>query len=144
MNISCVGTFSLSHFIINFSFHILLCISAVVSPLAFHMSCCISISILVFACHYEWSLSHTNHYISDFTSHYSSCRPSLWISVFILHHTLGGLLPLKNRFFTTYYGFSLLHFIMHLIFHNSLCIFPIALHDSLFSFASYFILPLWS
>lgn len=86
----------------------------------------------------------SNNFISDFTSHYSVSRPSLWISVFILHHTLGGLLPVKHWFFTTCHGFFFLHFIIHLIFHISFCIFLTASHDSLLNFVSNFIFPLWS
>lgn len=143
MNTSCVGTWVFfSHFIIYFCFHITLCISAIVSPLAFHMPCCINISIPVFFLSL-WMIVTTNHFISDFTSHYSFSRPSLWIWVFMLHHTLGGFLPVKHWFFTTCYGFFFLYFIMHLIFHNSFCIFPTASHDSLHNFASYSILPLW-
>lgn len=91
-----VSMFSFSHFIICFCFHIPLCISAVVSPLALHMSCCISISILVFACHYEWSLSQIiifliSHLITRFLDHHCGFQ-------FILCHMLGGFTSLLTDF----------------------------------------------
>lgn len=140
----CWYLFSLSHFVMYFCFHIALCISAVAAAsLSFHMPCCISISVLVCVCHYEWSLSQIILFlISHLITHFPDAHYGFQCSCYIIHG--GDVFAVNHWLFTTCYRFFFLHLIMHLISHNSFCVFPIVSHDSLLNLASYFIFPLLS
>lgn len=101
------------------------------------MPCCISISVLVCVCHYEWLLSQIILFlISHLITHFPDAHYGFQCSCYIIHG--GDVFAVNHWLFTTCYRFFFLHLIMHLISHNSFCVFPVVSHDSLLGILFHF------